>query len=92
MSEAIAIISLGFDSMEMLALISLEFLAKLKIPIGQVKMLKNAVHVKVRMNGVISGSGHTQQIQYDGTGNLSVNTLNVKMFNINNGDSLVEEV
>jgi hypothetical protein len=55
-------------------------------------MLKNAVHVKVRMNGGISGSGHTQQIQYDGTGNLGVNTLNVKMFSINNGDSLVEEV
>jgi hypothetical protein len=75
--------------METLALISLEFLAKLKIPIGQVKMLKNAVHVKVRMNGGISGSGHTQQIQYDGTGNLGVNTLNVKMFSINNGDSLL---
>ena len=38
-----AVISLGFDSMEAVALILPEDLAKSKIPVGQIKMLIKAV-------------------------------------------------
>ena len=37
------VISLGFDSMEAVSLISPEGLGKSKIPVGQIKMLMNAV-------------------------------------------------
>jgi hypothetical protein len=43
LSEAAAVISLGFDSMEVVSLISPEGLGKSKIPVGQIKMLMKAV-------------------------------------------------
>ena len=43
LSEAEAVISLGFDSMEAVSLISPEGLGKSKIPVGQIKMLMKAV-------------------------------------------------
>jgi len=95
LSEAttMAVISLGFDSMEAVSLISPEDLAKSKIPVGQIKMLLKAVKQTflsedATMAEDTSDSGHAQPNQDGATGPSGNNVNN----SINTGDAYVDEV
>ena len=80
-----AVISLGFDSMEAVALILPEDLAKSKIPVGQIKMLIKAVK-QTFLSEDASHSGHAQQNQ-DGAIGSSGNNVNNST---NTGDAYVD--
>ena len=82
-----AVISLGFYSMEAVALILPEDLAKSKIPVGQIKMLIKAVK-QTFLSEDASHSGHAKQNQ-DGAIRSSGNNVNNST---NTGDAYVDEV
>lgn len=88
-----AIISLGFDSMEAVSLISQEDFAKSKIPVGQIKLLMKAVKQTFLSEDAIraeddSHSGHAQPNQDGATGSSDNNVTN----SVNTGDAYVDEV
>ena len=84
-----AVISLGFDSMKAVSLISPEDLAKSKIPVDQIKMLMKAVkQTFLSEDATVEDASHSVHVQPNQDG-ATGNTVNNS---INTGDAYVDEV